>query len=76
MRMWTGASRTRIPLLKLMDKYGVLPEDTLMVGDAHTDIQYAAAAGADACALLKGYGKPEMLLAKKPKYAIESFLEF
>ena len=63
-------------LLKLMEKYGVLPTDTLMVGDAHTDIQYATAAGADACAMLKGYGKPEMLLAEKPKYAIDSLLEF
>jgi len=47
-----------------------------MVGDAATDIQYAAAAGADACAMLRGYGKPEALLAEKPKYVLNSFLEF
>jgi len=63
-------------LMKLMDKYGIRPEDTLMVGDAATDMQYAAAVGADACAMLKGYGQPEALLEEKPKYAIESFLEF
>lgn len=63
-------------LLMLMDKYSIQPEDTLMVGDAATDIQYAAAAGADACAMLNGYGKAESLLAEKPKYAIESFMEF
>jgi phosphoglycolate phosphatase len=63
-------------LLKLMDKYGVSPKDTLMVGDAATDMQYAAAAGADACAMLRGYGSPEALLAEKPKYALNSFLEF
>jgi phosphoglycolate phosphatase len=63
-------------LLKLMDKYGVSPSDTLMVGDAATDMQYAAAAGADACATLRGYGNPDALLAEKPKYALNSFLEF
>jgi phosphoglycolate phosphatase len=63
-------------LLKLMDKYGVSPSDTLMVGDAATDMQYAAAAGADACAMLRGYGNPDALLAEKPKYALNSFLEF
>jgi len=63
-------------LFMLMEKFGIRPEDTLMVGDAVTDMQYAAAAGADACAMLMGYGSPEALLAEKPKYALQSFLEF
>ena len=63
-------------LLKLMEKYGVLPKDTLMVGDAVTDIQYGAAAGADTCAMLKGYVDADALLAEKPTYAIESLTEF
>jgi phosphoglycolate phosphatase len=63
-------------LLMLMEKYGVSPQDTLMVGDAATDIQYAAAAGADACAMLEGYGDAEALLAEKPKYALRSLTEF
>lgn len=63
-------------LLLLMQKYGVKPEDTLMVGDAATDVRYASAAGADACAMLRGYGEPSALLAAKPKYAINDFSEF
>ena len=63
-------------LLKLMEKYGIKPEDTLMVGDAPTDIRYAAAAGADACAMLKGYGDPSALLAEKPVYALDSLSQF
>jgi phosphoglycolate phosphatase len=63
-------------LLALMEKYGVKPEDTLMVGDTATDVQYATAAGADACAMLMGYGDTKALLAAKPNYAFSSFYEF
>ena len=63
-------------LLMLMEKFGVRPEDALMVGDATTDIRYAAAAGVDACAMLNGYGTPADLLAERPKYALHSFKEF
>ncbi len=63
-------------LLMLMEKYGVRPEDALMVGDAATDIRYAAAAGVDACAMLNGYGAAADLLAENPKYTLNSFKEF
>ncbi len=63
-------------LLRLMAKYGVSPVDTLMVGDAVTDIQYAEAAGADSCAVLQGYGETAALLAAKPTYALDSLREF
>lgn len=63
-------------LLALMDKYGVSPEDTLMVGDTATDMQYAAAAGADSCAMTEGYGGAEALLAENPTYALRSLSEF
>jgi phosphoglycolate phosphatase len=63
-------------LRMLMEKYGVAPADTLMVGDAATDIRYAAAAGADACAVTDGYGDTEALMAENPTYAIRSLAEF
>lgn len=63
-------------LLMIMDKYGVSSEDTLMVGDSATDMEYAASAGADACAMLQGYGDTEALLAANPKYVLNSFAEF
>lgn len=63
-------------LFALMEKYGAKPEDTLMVGDAVTDIRYAAAAGADSCAMLQGYGNAEDLLAERPTYTLQSFKEF
>jgi phosphoglycolate phosphatase len=63
-------------LIALMDKYGVLPEDTLMVGDTVTDMRYAAAAGVDTCAMLQGYGVAEEVLAEHPRYALQGFKEF
>ena len=63
-------------LFKLMEKYGAKPEDTLMVGDTVTDMRYATAAGADACAMLQGYGATEDLLAEHPRYTLSSFKEF
>lgn len=63
-------------LLALMEKYGVQPEDTLMVGDTVTDLRYAAAAGVDACVMLQGYGAAADVLAEHPRYALNSFKEF
>lgn len=63
-------------LWMLMEKYGVSAEETLMVGDSATDVQYATAAGVDACAMLGGYGNQEMMLAENPKYVLSGFSEF
>ena len=63
-------------LFALMEKFGVKPEDALMVGDTVTDMRYAAAAGVDACAMLQGYGDADDLLAELPRYTLNSFKEF
>jgi 2-phosphoglycolate phosphatase len=62
-------------LFMLQRKFSVSPEDTLMVGDSMTDLDYAKAAGVDACAVTFGYGVLEDMKAAVPRYLIDSFLE-
>jgi phosphoglycolate phosphatase len=63
-------------LIKLMDKYSLLPGDVLMVGDSITDILYAKAAGVDICVMEYGYGNREEMLARNPEYFLGHFSEF
>ena len=63
-------------LLRILDKYSILKEDALMIGDTVTDMCYAKAAGIDVCAMLYGYGITNDVLAENPEYALSSFLEF
>ena len=62
-------------LLALTYKYGITPEDVLVIGDTVTDIRYAQNAGADVCAVEYGYGELEDLKALMPQYLIQSLLE-
>ena len=63
-------------LIRVMDKYNILPSKTLMIGDTVTDMRYAAAAGVDACAMTYGYGVTEEVLAESPRYVLDSFCDF
>lgn len=51
-------------LLEVMDVAGVLPEETLMIGDTVYDMQMARHAGADALAVAYGVQPAERLLAE------------
>jgi phosphoglycolate phosphatase len=62
-------------LLKLLKDAGN-PASPLMVGDDTPDILAAQAAKVPCCAILGGYGKREALLALRPDFHAESFLEF
>jgi len=59
----------------LQKRFGISPEDTLMVGDSMTDLGYAKAAGVDACAVTHGYGVLEDMKASSPRYMISGFPE-
>jgi len=62
------------PIVKAMDSLGVLPNQTMMVGDSRYDM-IAARAAQVKCVLLEWYGqnKSQELL---PDYCFSSFLEF
>jgi phosphoglycolate phosphatase len=62
-------------LFMLQQRFGVPFEQILMVGDTLTDLEYAKAAGVDACAVTYGYGAPEDLKAAGPRYMISGFAE-
>lgn len=47
-------------------KSPIPPENFLMVGDSHTDIEAGKNAGTKTCALINGFGNKEKLLASKP----------
>lgn len=46
-------------------KATILPENILMVGDSHTDIEAGKSAGTKTCALTNGYGNREKLIASQ-----------
>jgi len=60
----------------LLEKYGLSPGDALMIGDTVVDLRFAKAAGVDAVAMTYGYGKTDEVLAEKPQYLLDSFLDF
>ncbi|MBI4564304.1 MAG: HAD-IA family hydrolase [Planctomycetes bacterium] len=60
-------------LLDGMARYGVAPADALMVGDSGVDIETAAKAGVDSCAVTYGYSKPGELTGAK--YCVQKFSE-
>ena len=62
-------------LFMLRHRFNISPEDTLMVGDSMTDLDYAKAAGVDACAVSFGYGVLEDMRASSPRYLITGFSE-
>lgn len=62
-------------LLALMDKLGVEPEQTLMIGDTSHDLQMAANAGVVALAAAYGAHPRESLLACSALACLESFEE-
>lgn len=62
-------------LFMLQKRFGVPLEQILMVGDSMTDLEYAKAAGVDACAVTHGYGVLEDMKAAGPRYMISGFAE-
>jgi phosphoglycolate phosphatase len=58
-------------LLQIMDELGVMPMDTLMVGDTEYDMQLAANAGTQALAVCYGAHERERLLRHAPLACLE-----
>ncbi len=57
---------------ELCRRYGVEKREALYVGDSSVDMQTAAAAGIDACAVLWGFRSYEELSAFAPRYMVSS----
>jgi phosphoglycolate phosphatase len=62
-------------ILRGMEALGAKPEDTLMVGDAPSDMIAGKRAGVKTCAVRYGYGKPEELALHEPDYWISDLRE-
>ena len=62
-------------ILRGMEVLGVKPEETLMVGDAPSDMIAGKRAGVKTCAVRYGYGKPEELAQLEPDYWISDLRE-
>jgi phosphoglycolate phosphatase len=54
---------------------GILPADTLVIGDSIYDMQMAVSAGASAIGVSYGYGEPAELLETGARRIIHSFIE-
>lgn len=58
-------------LYRVLDRLGVDPSRTVMIGDSTNDVRAAQAAGVMACAVGYGYGNREKVLALKPDFYCE-----
>ena len=58
-------------LLRALDKFGVLPDRAIMVGDSTNDVRAAKAANMKVCAVGYGYGHREKVMALDPDYYCE-----
>lgn len=63
------------PLLLICTSLGILPGETIMIGDTELDIQCGKNAGTKTCAVSYGYRTIEQLEADKPDYLINSIME-
>jgi HAD superfamily hydrolase (TIGR01509 family) len=62
-------------ILRGMEALGARPEDTLMIGDAPSDIIAGKRAGVKTCVVRYGYGKPEELAQLEPDYWVSDLRE-
>lgn len=62
-------------LLKVMDKFCTKPCNTIMVGDAYTDIEAGRSAETHTCGVLYGLGNRELLKKASPDFLIEKMCE-
>ncbi len=62
-------------ILRGIEALGASPSETLMVGDAPSDIIAGKRAGVKTCAVRYGYGKPEELARLEPDYWVSDLRE-
>lgn len=58
-------------VLKSIEKFGVRPEECLLVGDSGPDMAAGRAAGVKTCGVTYGYGNLEQMRAEQPDYWID-----
>lgn len=59
-------------ILRSLERFGVPPEECLLVGDAPPDMEAGRRAGVRTCAVSWGYGDPEAMRALSPDFWISS----
>ncbi len=62
-------------ILSILEKYGIEPEKTAVIGDGINDVILAKSAGAWSCAFLNGLTTRGDLLGLDPDFTCESILE-
>jgi HAD superfamily hydrolase (TIGR01509 family) len=58
-------------VFKSIEKFGVRPDECLLIGDAGPDMAAGRAAGVKTCAVTYGYGNIEHMRAEQPDYWID-----
>lgn len=62
-------------LQKIMEKLGVLPEETLYIGDSVNDVKMAKNAGVLSVAVATGAQDSDLILKEEPDYFLAAFWE-
>jgi phosphoglycolate phosphatase len=62
-------------LIPLLERYGVVKPDAVVIGDGINDILLARNAGTLSCALLNGLGDRDSLLSLDPDYCCENIAQ-
>ena len=58
-------------VLKSIEKFGVKPDDCLLIGDSGPDMAAGRAAGVKTCGVTYGYGNLDHMRAEQPDYWID-----
>ena len=68
-----NGNHTKTELIQtLLDRYHMLPIETVMIGDTHFDLIGAKECNIEAIAVGYGFGKKEVLLSYKPRHFVET----
>lgn len=59
-------------LLKIIDKWGIKPKETIFIGDMTTDVQAGKAAGVTMVCFTSGLAEKQKLIEEEPDYLVES----
>jgi len=74
-RPYTGVWDKREKIHEILDENGLLPAETLFIGDMQHDIETARHGGVHSCAVLTGYNTVEQLRAARPDLIVEHLSE-
>jgi len=70
--IYAGVRDKRERIADILLEHGLIPEETVMIGDMRHDVHAAQAAGIRSIAVLTGYEFPEVIAESRPDITVEN----